>query len=335
VDALARFVLVVSGTGPAARDATVGDLVGAWIEFAKADLSPSTVGATRSPSAATSRPRSAVCPSRTASARAARPALRPAPSWSGPSQAPTGDGDNPARPRHSAKSPPAGRLVGLRTSAGSGAQDTSVLVIATSTVVESSGYRASHAPVVALSVLVAQNHWNGGALMAHLFRTMAFSLDTERLSLRLRTEADADCNLTLLREHEGGTTLSLRDVEQRMVEQNRRAHVDGFGLLGIRRRDEDSPIGYCGLIVGRASLEEPELAYEILSQFRGRGYASEAAGAVIQAAFATGRERLWATVATANAPSLRVLEKHGFHVHHRSSDERGGEVCWLERTAPT
>jgi RimJ/RimL family protein N-acetyltransferase len=161
---------------------------------------------------------------------------------------------------------------------------------------------------------------------------MAFSIDTERLSLRLRTKDDAECNLELLREHEGGTALSIGEVERRMVEQNERAQGDGFGLLGIRQRYGTSSIGYCGLIVGRATFEEPEIAYEILPRFRGKGYATEAAGAVIRAAFATGRERLWATVSTRNAPSFRVLEKHGFHAHHNDQGERG-EFIWMVRNA--
>jgi len=164
------------------------------------------------------------------------------------------------------------------------------------------------------------------------FRTMAFLIDTERLSLRLRTKDDAECNLELLREHEGGTELSLGQVEQRMVEQNERAHLDGFGLLGIRRRNETNPIGYCGLIIGRGTFEEPEIAYEILPQFRGSGYATEAAGAVSEAAFATGRGRLWATVGTGNAPSFRVLEKNGFHAHHNDYGDRG-EFVWMVRNA--
>ena len=168
--------------------------------------------------------------------------------------------------------------------------------------------------------------------MAYQFRTMAFSIDTERLSLRLRTMADAECNLELLREHEGGTTLSIDEVGQRMVEQNQRAQVEGFGLLGIRRRNEERPIGYCGLIIGRGTFEEPEVAYEVLPQFRGHGYATEAARAVTEAAFATGRERLWATVGSWNAPSVRVLEKNGFRAHHRSTDERG-EFVWMVRNA--
>jgi RimJ/RimL family protein N-acetyltransferase len=168
--------------------------------------------------------------------------------------------------------------------------------------------------------------------MAEHFRPMSFLIDTERVSLRLRAKDDAECNLELLREHEGGTALSIADVEQRMVEQNERAQVDGLGLLGIRRRSEISPIGYCGLIVGRGTFEEPEIAYEVLPRFRGHGYATEAAGAVIEAAFATGRERLWATVGTWNAPSFRVLEKNGFHRHHNGYGERG-EFVWMVRNA--
>jgi RimJ/RimL family protein N-acetyltransferase len=169
--------------------------------------------------------------------------------------------------------------------------------------------------------------------VAEHFQTMAFLIDTERLSLRLRTKDDAECNLELLREHEGGTALSIGEVQQRMVEQNERAQVDGFGLLGIRRRYETSPIGYCGLIIGGGTFEEPEIAYEVLPQFRGHGYATEAAGAVTEAAFATGRERLWATVASWNAPSFRVLEKNGFEAHHSGTDERG-EFVWMVRNAP-
>lgn len=162
---------------------------------------------------------------------------------------------------------------------------------------------------------------------------MAFFIDTERLSLRLRTKDDAQCNLELLEEHEGGSTLSLDEVEQRLVEQNERARREGFGLLGIRLRNEERRIGYCGLIIGRGSIEEPEIAYEILPAFRGHGYATEAAGAVINAAFMTGRKRLWATVGTWNSPSLRVLEKQGFVPHHISANERG-EVVWMVRDAP-
>lgn len=46
------------------------------------------------------------------------------------------------------------------------------------------------------------------------------------------------------------------------------------------------------------------------------------------AAAATGRERLWSTVRTWNAPSFRVLEKLGFHRDHVEVDDRG-EIVYL------
>jgi RimJ/RimL family protein N-acetyltransferase len=64
----------------------------------------------------------------------------------------------------------------------------------------------------------------------------------------------------------------------------------------------------------------------------GGGYATEAAAAVTEAAFATGRERLWATVRSWNAASFRVLEKTGFMRDHSITDERG-ELVYLVRDA--
>ncbi|WP_308455425.1 MULTISPECIES: GNAT family N-acetyltransferase [unclassified Streptomyces] len=57
------------------------------------------------------------------------------------------------------------------------------------------------------------------------------------------------------------------------------------------------------------------------------------AKAVVDAATATGRTRLWATVRTWNAASFRVLEKLGFARHHVTTDDRG-ELVWLTRALP-
>ena len=55
-------------------------------------------------------------------------------------------------------------------------------------------------------------------------------------------------------------------------------------------------------------MDEPEIAYELFRRVHGHGYATEAGRAVAGAAAATGRKRLWSTVGSWNAPSLRVLE---------------------------
>ena len=164
------------------------------------------------------------------------------------------------------------------------------------------------------------------------YRALSFSLVTERLDLRLRTPEDAAWNLELLGEHVDGTTMTLDEVSQRLRDQNESARVNGFGLLTIRRRIEGDPIGYCGLIIGRGTFDEPEMAYELLQRFHGHGYATEAADAVAAAAFATGRCRLWATVGSWNAPSFRVLEKIGFRRDHSVTDERG-EVVYMVKEA--
>jgi RimJ/RimL family protein N-acetyltransferase len=168
--------------------------------------------------------------------------------------------------------------------------------------------------------------------MAERYRPMPSTIETDRLSLRLRDPSDAAWNLELLGEREGGTTLTLAEVQQRMAAQNVQAQENGFGFLAMQRHVEGDVIGYCGLLVGRASFDEPEIAYELFRRAHGHGYATEAARAVLEAAFATGRQRIWATVRAWNAPSFRVLEKIGFRRDHTVVDERG-ELVYLVRDA--
>jgi RimJ/RimL family protein N-acetyltransferase len=62
------------------------------------------------------------------------------------------------------------------------------------------------------------------------------------------------------------------------------------------------------LIIGRFTVEEPEIAYELFQRADGRGYATEAASTVLDAAIATGRKRLWSTVGAWNTVVLRPYE---------------------------
>ena len=161
---------------------------------------------------------------------------------------------------------------------------------------------------------------------------MAFALETERLTLQLRRQDDVDWNLELMGEHDGGPTLTFNEVQRRLADQEATARDSGIGLLTIKRRAEGDSIGYCGLVIGRGSFDEPEIVYELLRRFHGCGYATEAASAVLDAAFATGRRRLWSTVRSWNAPSFRVLAKIGFQRDHSVIDDRG-ELVYLARDA--
>ncbi|MFJ2211774.1 GNAT family N-acetyltransferase [Streptomyces sp. NPDC101062] len=162
------------------------------------------------------------------------------------------------------------------------------------------------------------------------YETMSFHLETERLTLRPWAESDAAEFSALLAERGNGTP-TVEHTRTSIAELLAATAATGIALLPIERRDEGDFIGYCGLIIGRSTLEEPEIAYELFQHAQGHGYATEAAGAVLEAAVATGRKRLWATVGAWNTPSLRVLEKLGFERDHVSTED-SGEVVWLVRS---
>lgn len=86
----------------------------------------------------------------------------------------------------------------------------------------------------------------------------------------------------------------------------------GWALLAVETKHDGEFIGYCGLIIGKSTLEEPEIASELSHGAHGNGYATEASRAILSAAKDTGRTRLWATVRAWNLASFRVLEKIGF-----------------------
>lgn len=166
--------------------------------------------------------------------------------------------------------------------------------------------------------------------MPSLFKTMAFQLKTERLELSMWEESDSVWLSKLIGER-GVDIPAVDSVRNRLIEMRKKADENGISLLTIRRRDEGDFIGYCGLIIGRSTLEEPEIAYELFRGAHGKGYATEAASVVLDAAIATGRQRLWSTVGAWNIASLRVLEKIGFKRHHSTWDDERGEIVWNVR----
>ena len=129
----------------------------------------------------------------------------------------------------------------------------------------------------------------------------------------------------------GGPMPSDIDIRDRIASQLAATTRTGLALLPLRRLVGGDFLGYCGLLVGRASVEEPEIAFELFRNARSRGYATEAARAVLDAAIVSGRSRLWSTVRAWNAPSLRVLDKLGF-AHDHTSVDNSGELVWLTRS---
>lgn len=89
----------------------------------------------------------------------------------------------------------------------------------------------------------------------------------------------------------------------------------GFGKWALQLRASGEFVGYCGFESCPAGAPEGfELGYRLRPRFWGQGLASEAAQASVNYAFHVARlPYLLAFIEPANAASLRVLEKCGFH----------------------
>ncbi|MGH8761316.1 MAG: GNAT family N-acetyltransferase, partial [Burkholderiales bacterium] len=86
----------------------------------------------------------------------------------------------------------------------------------------------------------------------------------------------------------------------------------GFGMYVVESKTDGTPLGVCGL-VKRDTLPVPDIGFAFLPEHWGRGYALEAAGAIVEhARTALALTKLLAIVNPENTPSCRLLEKLGF-----------------------
>jgi RimJ/RimL family protein N-acetyltransferase len=141
---------------------------------------------------------------------------------------------------------------------------------------------------------------------------------TERLRLRHLSSADAAFILELLNEPSFIRNIGDRGV--RTLEDACQYILDGpvasyerfgFGLYQVELAETSTPIGICGLLK-REALEDVDIGFAFLPRFWSKGYAFEAASAVM--AFGTrslGLERIVAITAPDNHDSMRVLGKLG------------------------
>ncbi|MEP7247718.1 MAG: GNAT family N-acetyltransferase [Gammaproteobacteria bacterium] len=142
--------------------------------------------------------------------------------------------------------------------------------------------------------------------------------ETARLRIR-RLEAAADAAFIRALLNEPSFIQNIADRGVRTLEDASRYITAGplasyakfgFGLF-MAEREDGTPIGMCGLLQ-RDWLEDPDIGFAYLPQFWSKGYAFEAAAAVM----AWGREtkgltRIVGITAPHNVGSIRVLEKLG------------------------
>jgi RimJ/RimL family protein N-acetyltransferase len=159
---------------------------------------------------------------------------------------------------------------------------------------------------------VAAADWRAEQAAAHP------PLTTERLELRRFTAGDLEPLLAVF-----GDAVVMRHVgaERRPLRRSQvsallsRAAADwsehGFGLLAVTERETGRLIGEAGLQYLEAG-PDIEIGYTLARGAWGRGYATEAARAILRWGFAGLRlHRIVAVADPANAASLRVVEKLG------------------------
>ena len=91
----------------------------------------------------------------------------------------------------------------------------------------------------------------------------------------------------------------------------------GFGPYAVVKKHNRDVIGYCGLFYFPDINGQPEveIGYRLTRSVWGKGYATEAALAVREYAFASlGLKRLIAMIDPSNGASIRVAEKLGMHL---------------------
>ena len=161
------------------------------------------------------------------------------------------------------------------------------------------------------------------------------TLETDRLSLRWLATDDAAFIRRLVNDPSwlrfiGDRGVRTDDDARRYLEAGPLAMYAGlgFGLYLVETREGGQPIGLCGF-VKRETLADVDLGFAFLPEFRGNGYAFEAASATMAfGSRALGLKRVVAITAQDNRPSIRLLERLGFGFERllRLGDD-ADEVC--------
>lgn len=92
----------------------------------------------------------------------------------------------------------------------------------------------------------------------------------------------------------------------------RRRSTPGWFVRAVLRKEDDVLVGNCGFHGTPEDVGRAEIGYSIFEPYRGHGYASESAQALVDWAREQGSSSVFATVAERNAPSLGVVTKLGF-----------------------
>jgi RimJ/RimL family protein N-acetyltransferase len=161
------------------------------------------------------------------------------------------------------------------------------------------------------------------------------SLRTERLLLRTFAEEDGEGLARVLSDNDTakfiGGTKSQNEARDSAVRMREAFAQRGWGTLAVVMPDTGNCIGYCG-VRPLACTPDVELAFALERSCWGRGFATEAAAAALNAAFQFLRfESVVGTVYPDNTASQRVLDKLGFNFERKVFGFWPRDEAWLYR----
>ena len=149
-------------------------------------------------------------------------------------------------------------------------------------------------------------------------------LETPRLVLRRLSTDDAEFILALLTDpaflrYIGDKGVRTIADARNYIETGPVAsyHQFGFGLYLVATKEGGMPVGMCGLLK-RESLPAADIGFAFLPQHRSKGYALEAAHAVLAyGRDQLGLDRILAITDPNNAGSIRILQKIGLRFERK------------------
>ena len=142
-------------------------------------------------------------------------------------------------------------------------------------------------------------------------------LETERLTLRELVPADIDFLASMMADpqvsHHYDRRFSRQAADEWLHRQIERYHNDGHGLWLATEKATGKPVGQVGLVLQTIEGQKrAEVGWLLDRAHWGKGYATEAAAAVRDAAFTRWNySEVISLVRPANTPSQRVAERIG------------------------
>ena len=156
------------------------------------------------------------------------------------------------------------------------------------------------------------------------------TLETERLRLRAWRKDDRESYFNILQEpavfrHFGPQPMGMEECWRRLMAAAGGWQLNGFGGWAVDRKSDGKLLGMTAVFTAWRDLEpefgeQPEMGWIFATESHGQGLAGEACRAVIDWVEANLQPTpLWAIIAPANAPSIKLAEKLGFELVRESS----------------